>query len=171
MLSSAQETEKSVELRSTRQPRAAVSTCSSSWHLLQVPPVLSHPNLYQQGHRQADEHSPSDRAPGPAWSRLRSPVLRTPVRRAPVVSCGTFRPRSRRAASIRIIAILIRSAAVPCNGVFTAVRSAKPRWFVFLLLMSGIGRTRPNSVVTFCSRRASSSVLSMNARTPLYFSK
>ena len=30
---------------------------------------------------------------------------------------------------MRIIAILIRSAAVPCNGVFTAVRSANPRRF------------------------------------------
>src|ERR1700757_4091416 len=82
-----------------------------------------------------------------------------------------FRPRSRSALSMRIIAILIRSAAVPCSGVLTAVRSANPRWFAFLLLMSGIGRTRPNRVFTFRSRRASSSVLSMNARTPLYFSK
>src|ERR1700686_2625985 len=35
---------------------------------------------------------------------------------------------SRSAASMRIMAILMRSAAVPCNGVFTAVRSAKPRF-------------------------------------------
>ena len=82
-----------------------------------------------------------------------------------------FSPRSRKAESIRIMAILIRSAAVPCNGVFTAVRSANPRRLAFLLLISGIGRTRPNRVVTFWSRRASSSVLSMKARTPLYFSK
>jgi len=37
---------------------------------------------------------------------------------------------------MRIMASLIKSAAVPCSGVFTAVRSAKPRRLEFLLLMS-----------------------------------
>ena len=43
---------------------------------------------------------------------------------------------------MRIMASLIRSAAVPCSGVLTAVRSAKPRRFQFLLCMSGM-RTDP----------------------------
>jgi len=34
---------------------------------------------------------------------------------------------------MRIIASLIKSAAVPCSGVFTAVRSANPRIVGFLL--------------------------------------
>ena len=49
--------------------------------------------------------------------------------------------------SMRIMASLIRSAAVPCNGVFTAVRSAKLRALGLRLFMSGIGRRRPNRVV------------------------
>ncbi len=47
---------------------------------------------------------------------------------------------------MRIIASLIKSAAVPCSGVLTAVRSANDRALGLRLCMSGIGRLRPNSV-------------------------
>ena len=47
------------------------------------------------------------------------------------------------AASMRTIASLIRSAAVPCRGEFTAVRSAKPRAFGLRLLISGNGPLAP----------------------------
>ena len=47
---------------------------------------------------------------------------------------------------MRTIASLIRSAAVPCSGVLTAVRSANPRELGLRLFMSGMGRSRPNSV-------------------------
>ncbi len=56
------------------------------------------------------------------------------------------------------MASLIRSAAVPCSGVLTAVRSAKPRMFGLREPISGIGRTRPKWVRTACSRRTVSSV-------------
>ncbi len=47
------------------------------------------------------------------------------------------------------MASLIRSAAVPCSGVLTAVRSAQAGRFQFLLSRSGSGRMRPNSVHFF----------------------
>ena len=60
---------------------------------------------------------------------------------------------------MRTIASLIRSAAVPCSGEFTAVRSAKPRAFGLRLLMSGMGRSRPNSVRVTPVCRTSAMVL------------
>jgi hypothetical protein len=45
--------------------------------------------------------------------------------------------------SSAIIASLMRSAAVPCSGVLTAVRSAKPRMLGLRDWMSGMGRMRP----------------------------
>src|ERR1051326_1811636 len=55
-------------------------------------------------------------------------------------------PAACSAASIRTIASFIKSAAVPWRGVLTAVRSANPRELGLRLLMSGMGRSRPNSV-------------------------
>ena len=71
--------------------------------------------------------------------------------------------RVEKALSIRTIASLIRSAAVPCSGVLTAVRSAKPRALGLRLFMSGMGRSRPNSVLRHAaSARTSAMVSSMN---------
>lgn len=47
-----------------------------------------------------------------------------------------------------IIASLMTSAAVPCIGVFIAMRSASMRWLKLRLLMAGSSRRRPNIVVT-----------------------
>ena len=79
--------------------------------------------------------------------------------------------RSRRTASIRIIAILIRSAAVPCNGVFTAVRSGEPALVRVLAVDIRNRPDPPEQCRDFCSRRASSSVLSMNSRDALVLFK
>ena len=67
---------------------------------------------------------------------------------------------------MRIMASLIRSAAVPCSGVFTAVRSAKLRAFGFGCCISGMGRLRPNMFTATPLRRTSAMVASMNRRTP-----
>ena len=64
-----------------------------------------------------------------------------------------FRLRRVISASMRSMAILMRSAAVPCSGVLTAVRSAKPRWLGLREWMSGMGRMRPKAVRTAWSRR------------------
>ena len=63
------------------------------------------------------------------------------------------------AASSRIMAILMMSAAVPWKGAFRAMRSALARTAPLEAAISGIGRTRPKSVVT-------SRVLRASARTP-----
>ena len=60
--------------------------------------------------------------------------------------------------SMRIIASLIRSAAVPCRGVLTAVRSAKLRAFGLRLCISGMGRRRPNRFTATPVRRTSAMV-------------
>ena len=67
---------------------------------------------------------------------------------------------------MRTMASLIRSAAVPCSGEFTAVRSANPRALGLRLLISGMGRSRPNSVRVTPVRRTSAMVSSMNAARP-----
>ena len=61
-------------------------------------------------------------------------------------TCRVILERRRRCSIFRssaIIASLIRSAAVPCSGVLTAVRSAKPRMLGLRERMSGMGRMRP----------------------------
>src|ERR1039458_7298267 len=65
----------------------------------------------------------------------------------------------------------MRSAAVPCMGLFRAVRSAKFRKFTCGELISGIGRVRPKSVVVYKFFRTSATVLSKNVFTPRYFVK
>ncbi len=67
---------------------------------------------------------------------------------------------------MRTMASLIRSAAVPCSGELTAVRSAKPRALGLRLLISGMGRSRPNSVRVTPVWRTSAMVASMKRRTP-----
>jgi hypothetical protein len=56
---------------------------------------------------------------------------------------GAWCPVAASAASMRTMASLMRSAAVPCRGEFTAVRSAKPRALELRLLISGMGRSSP----------------------------
>ena len=50
--------------------------------------------------------------------------------------------------------------------VSTAVRSANPREFGLRLLISGMGRSRPNKVRVTPVRRTSAMVASINFRTP-----
>ncbi len=116
---------------------------------VQIPPVRSHANFHQQRHRERVNsfHLFPHQGPHRVDFRFRHFEHQFIVHLQG--SSLDFRPRRCRAASMRIMAILIKSAAVPCKGVFTAVRSAKPRRLAFLLLMSGIGRTRPKSVLHF----------------------
>ena len=58
------------------------------------------------------------------------------------------------------MAIFRMSAAVPWIGAFVAIRSALPRTVNERLWISGMYRTRPNSVVTLPVLRASTSVRS-----------
>src|SRR5580704_17877960 len=74
-------------------------------------------------------------------------------------------------ASIEIIASLIKSAAVPCSGEFSAVRSAKLRSCTCGELISGIGRMRPNKVFAISVFRVSARELSRYSFTPRYRSK
>ena len=65
------------------------------------------------------------------------------------------------------MASLIRSAAVPCSGVFTAVRSANPRALGLRLLMSGNGPLAPEQRARHARlARTSAMVASMNRFTP-----
>jgi len=58
------------------------------------------------------------------------------------------------------MASLMRSAAVPCSGVFSAVRSAKLRRFGCGDVISGMGRILPKSVFVKPVFRVSVSVRS-----------
>ena len=67
--------------------------------------------------------------------------------------------------STLFIASLIISAAVPCIGVFIAVRSAKERRLKLRLLISGNSRMRPNIVRTLPVSWASFTILSIYSLT------
>src|SRR5258708_6417364 len=74
-------------------------------------------------------------------------------------------------ASIEIIAILIRSAAVPCKGEFSAVRSAKFLSCTCGELISGLGRILPNKLFASPVFRVSTTTLSKYCFTPRYLVK
>src|SRR6266581_4309412 len=76
------------------------------------------------------------------------------------------RPRSLTARAMPIMAILMRSAADPCNGEFVAVRSPNALTLKLRSLSSVIYRRLPNSVSTYPFSRASATVRSSHARTP-----
>src|ERR1035437_2236198 len=105
------------------------------------------------------------------WTRVRSSSAsagRT-SKRSSSWTWRVMRERRRRAmmaASMRSMASLMRSAAVPCSGVLMAVRSAKPRMLGLRDWMSGRGRPGPKYVRTAWSRRTVSRVSSMKRRTP-----
>src|SRR5713226_367845 len=68
--------------------------------------------------------------------------------------------------SMAIIASLMRSAAVPCSGELSAVRSAKLRICTCGEVISGMGRMRPKSVFATPVCRVSASTLSRYCFTP-----
>ena len=81
---------------------------------------------------------PSLSLPNLSTRHVRRAALPTPIRREPAKSSRDFIFFSANSAAMRIIAILIRSAAVPCSGVFTAVRSANHRADGFRECISGM---------------------------------
>ena len=96
----------------------------------QFAPVRPHP---QPAAHSTRSHAPSRAAPSrsPRSISASGTSKSSSSCTCSVIRVLSFRPRARR--SMRIIASLIRSAAVPCSGVFTAVRSANPRRFALRL--------------------------------------